>query len=117
MSDVKCRKCLEPWDTHYLRHEGLWESPGSSAPKELIEYHIALLIEDDRRYAESGNNPDYEGAKHNTDLLLEAVAKGKGCPACWDDPSRINNDPEQELEALRHNAFDSGYEGDPMELL
>lgn len=118
MADVICRKCSEPWDQYYLSHEGLWDHPGEFAPAEFIAAHEALLDADEEWWEEHGfslpPNHHYENGGWD---LLRAIVKGVGCPACWGDPSRVSNSPAQEEEALKHNLFDSGYEGDPMEML
>jgi hypothetical protein len=123
MSDAICRKCGEPWELYYLAHEGLYDFPGQHAPERMKNLHDDLVAADDAWHDRKDlENPDaldprpshYElGGKE----LQHAVMRGEGCPACWEDPSRATMDEDESLDALRHNLFDSNWDGDPAELL
>ena len=115
MSDIICRKCSEPWEQYYLAHEGLFDDPGSEAPAYLQEAHEAINQADDDHYHSRRDTPP-EHYKMGGELLVKAVLKGEGCPSCWYDPSRATNDEDTQLDALRHNLFDSAWDGDPAEL-
>ena len=118
MSDLICRKCSEPWDLYYLGHEALWDHPGDAAPAPFVEAHEALLLAEDRHYSEHGLSlPGDHHFKHGGEALVKAILVGAGCPSCWYDPSRATNSLADSEEALRHNLFDSGWDGDPAGLL
>ena len=120
MGDAICRKCGEPWELYYLRHEALWDYPGDDAPEDIHDYHARLVSEDERLYEESGRHPDAPSAKIPSlwgERFQTAVLRGEGCPACWEDPSRVHDNEDASIDALRHNLFDSTWDGDPAELL
>jgi hypothetical protein len=110
MSDAICQKCQEPWDLYYLAHEGLLEYPGTAAPADLLEAHESLL---DAFDAAHGAVDHY---KLGGERLQKAVLRGEGCPSCWTDPKRAIASEDEQMEALAHNLFDSGWDGDPAEL-
>lgn len=116
MSDALCKKCGEPWEIFYLTHEALWDHPGMHAPEHLIEAHHQLLVADDDAYAEGKSVPSDYHVKHGGEALTKSVMKGEGCLSCWHDPSRQRLNEDQQLEVLRHNLFDSNWDGDPAEL-
>lgn len=119
MGDAICRQCGEPWELYYLRHEALWDFPGEHAPADLREHHAELIGEDERLYEESGRHPDAPSATIPAawgQRFEAAVLRGEGCPACWDNPDRAHGDEDASVEALRHNLFDSNWDGDPAEL-
>lgn len=127
--DAVCVKCHEPWEVYYLRRDGIWDHPGPGAPRHLIEEHETLVAAEEAlldQYCEPdgsiGPRSEYwdEHKALNstvTEALLKAVLKGDGCPACWYDPSRVTNDDDREMRALAHNLFNSGWDGDPAELI
>lgn len=116
MSDAICRKCNEPWEMYYLAHEGLYDHPGDAAPNYLKELHHQLVKADDKWYDEGevGTRPRHYdlGGKQ----LQRAVLIGEGCPACWENPEHATNTEEDSIAALRHNLFDSAFDGDPADL-
>jgi len=116
MSDAICLKCQEPWELHYLAHEAMWDFPGAHAPKFVLDLHHKLLKDDEDAFNMSEDFDPHVFKDYGGDLLQKAVLKGEGCPACWDDRTRVVTDEDQKMEALRHNLFDSGWDGDPAEL-
>ncbi|MCA1781932.1 MAG: hypothetical protein ABR616_18790 [Dermatophilaceae bacterium] len=120
MSDAICRKCQEPWELFYLAHEALWDHPGRHAPKDIIEAHEAILAADDAAWAANSGDPGVSAKidhyKMGGERLQKAVLSGEGCPSCWSNPERATADEDASVEALRHNLFDSGWDGDPAEL-
>lgn len=98
---------------------------GATAPPEIVDLTITLArVEAD--FVALGPIPDDDPRvvrgeakmKEARDALGKAVyATGlsKGCPACWDDPSRIP-DEEGQMENLRAAIFDGVWDGDPAEL-
>ena len=116
MSDAICRKCQEPWELYYLAHEGLWDYPGAHAPADIREAHENLMLAD-AVFEEQGESiPSGHHYANGGERLQKAVMMGEGCPSCWWDSSRATNDEDASIEALRHNLFDSGWDGDPAEL-
>ena len=118
MSDAICTKCQEPWELYYLAHDALWEYPGDGAPRVFKDAHEEILRLDDEAWRNNDRSasakPDHY--KLGGKALQVAVMRGEGCPACWDDPSRVITDEDAQLDALRHNLFDSAWDGDPAEL-
>lgn len=122
MSDAICGRCQEPWELYYLAHEAMYEFPGEHAPEPIKAAHEALTKADDEWYQETGGESRSRPSHYDLGgkLLQMTVLKGEGCPACWDDPSRVvagEHAEEAALDALRHNLFDSTWDGDPAELL
>ena len=120
MGDAICRQCGEPWELYYLRHEALWDFPGQNAPADIQQHHAELVGADEEAYVASGKHPDYPRVKVPAEWgerIQTAVMRGEGCPACWDNPEAENLSEEESLDALRHNLFDSTWDGDPAELL
>ena len=120
MSDAICLKCHEPWDLYYLGHEALWEDPGAHAPQRFKEAHDALLAADDEHHHALVHGLSLPSGRHYAiggEALTKAVLSGEGCPACWWDPARAHAREEISEDALLHNLFASGWDGDPAELL
>jgi hypothetical protein len=126
MSDITCRKCGEPWEYLYLRHEAGFEDPGPHAPATVRKAYDGFARASKRADRTHGTSAyeDAELAEQNagrntSKRVYEAVASGQGCPSCWFDPSRIPTDPtarEQiEVEGL-HSLFD-GTDDDPASFL
>lgn len=117
MSDILCKKCAEPWEIFYVNHEALWDDPGHAAPEHLQEAHRAILDADEEAYRINGASlPSDYHYKHGGEALAKSILRGEGCPSCWHDPSRATVTEEGQLEVLRHNLFDSAWDGDPAEL-
>lgn len=119
MSDAICRKCSEPWELFYLAHEAMWDFPGADAPKDILDLHHKLMQDDEDAFNLSESfKPDVYN-DYGGQRLQHAVLRGEGCPSCWADPSRRHSGDvgeELSIQALEHNLFDSGWDGDPAEL-
>ena len=116
MSDAICGKCQEPWELFYLAHEAMWDFPGKHAPKYILDLHHKLVGDDEDAFNMSEDFDPHVFKDYGGQLLQVAVLKGEGCPACWGDRTRVTSDEDAQVEALRHNLFDSGWDGDPAEL-
>lgn len=111
--DVYCLRCEEPWDLYYLGHEALWDHPGEFAPAYIVMAHENILLEDDAAYRE-GRSPDVNVYDIGGYELQVAGMSGRGCPSCWYQPIPPESPNRDELLAKN---LDSGWDGDPMELL
>lgn len=80
MSDAICRQCGEPWDVYGLRHDEPHEGPSVGMPEDVADAVIRFV-----RAVDTGREPKTV----DRDAVYTAVLSGRGCPACWDDPSRI----------------------------
>lgn len=119
MSDAICLKCQEPWELHYLAHEAMWDFPGAHAPKDILDLHHKLMKDDEDAFNMSEDFSPSVYAEYGGERLQKAVLSGEGCPSCWGNPERVSTGDVGEAaatEALRHNLFDSGWDGDPAEL-
>ena len=116
MSDAICLKCQEPWELFYLAHEAMWDPPGNEAPADLKELHEKLLKDDEDAFNMSEDFSPQVFKDYGGERLQKAVLAGEGCPSCWHAPERVTADEDQKMESLRHNLFDSGWDGDPAEL-
>lgn len=103
MADIPCPKCWEPWEVYHLRHDAHFEDE-PNAPKDVPKRacptdHDGPITE--RPYCCDGTNEVID--------FMAAIIRGFGCPACWDDPSRIIPGDEGKIataEALVYDAVD-----------
>lgn len=98
--DIICMLCGEPWEHYYLRWDAPFDHPGDRAPAAVLAEHEAVV---------AGEEPN--GAH------VAALLKGKGCPSCWSSEPEATLDEAGQLAALEYNVFDSGWDGDPAEIL
>lgn len=142
MADIICPMCGEPWDGFHIRNDMdtpvPWPSPSSAdrveeiirekwatAPTEIIEAAI-VLGRAETNYVNLGpladDHPDVvywngmmKEARNILGKLTYDTGLAKGCPACWEDPSRIPTDPDERQRHLRDAIFEGAWDGDPAE--
>lgn len=134
MADIPCSRCREPWEVDYLKGEAPHEAVNAPScseadqsglkvgwPDDVIEACLAE-VEKAEMLDRTDPLPDRYGQRryHSpwTDVILRAIARGRGCPSCWEDPSRIiEDDGEGREETMRAVVYDAVDDGDPAELL
>ena len=98
---------------------------GATAPPEVVDLAV-LLARVETEFVNLGPIPDTDprvvageaemkAARDALGRVVYATGLAKGCPACWDDPERVPNDPDQQQENLRAAIFDGVWDGDPAE--
>ena len=87
--DVTCRKCGEPWEVAYLRHEVAWYT---CRHDRTVQRQSTGWRHRKHSYREAASDCD--------DLRRHlAVVGGLGCPSCYGRPDR-QRDVELTLEEL-----------------
>lgn len=144
MADMICPRCGEPWDTVHIRNDMdlplPWPTPEDPEEverlireawpttrvlPEIVEAAVALGLAETTYVLTRGLPEDHPKVVEASDAMTKArddlgkivynTGLSGGCPACWEDPSRIPTDPDARQENLRAAIFDGVWDGDPAE--
>jgi len=85
MADVTCANCREPWDTHHLRYDAIWDTDLRESLKRRVSNEGANIKDREQREA-----LERDGWKFGGSLL--SILR---CPACKSNEERNGPlDPE-----------------------
>ena len=97
--DVTCAKCREPWDTHHLMHDAVWET---DLDEQVVKAHWKSKLTP--LFEAAFNRLGWKFVAHR----LLAIAQ---CPACKHEPDTAASKEQAALRGTLAELLDGDMDG------